>query len=270
MSTIDPTQIQNPSALKPGAIQDSLVPGGVAAFGYGPPLVSSLVANLDRRAAPYRAPQYDQTLQEEFWKHVYNELPGTGPNTDRLQVITGTTQAPVAVQITGTITATKLEPDWDLHISFQPDDSNFPSNQGAGESPLEIEIIYAGPVTQADAKQAEAGLTNPFDISQLGPGARDQAAGPLIFDRAHGKPASDGKDVAIGLEIHPLVGMTVLLPSSGGAAATNLVGTPSTPSAAELLSVDLASAVGQAGTLGRTLDGLILLLQRMKGEAPTD
>lgn len=257
------------AALKTHTIKDSLASGGVADFGYGPPLVASLVASLEQRAAPYRAPQYDQTLQDEFWKHVYNELPGTGPQTDRLQVITGTIQAPLAVQITGTIRATKLEPDGDLHIYFQPDDSNFPANQGAGESPLDIEIIYAGPVSQADARQAEIGFTNPFDISQLGPGTRIQAAGPLIFDRAHGKAAPDGKSVKIGLEIHPLVGMTVLSAGSGAALLANLAGTPSTPSGAGHLSTDLASALGQAETLGQTVDNLTSLLQKMKVEAHT-
>src|SRR5439155_27002310 len=190
--------------------QDLQAAERAAASVYNPPLAASVVANLEQRVATYRAPQFDHTLQDEFWKHVYNELPGTGTHTDRLQVITGTNQAPVAVQISGTITSTKLEPDGDLHISFQPDDPNFPTNHGSGESPLEVEIIYAGPVTQQDAKQAGVGYTNPFDISQLSQGTRIQAAGPLIFDRAHGKPAADGRNVEIGLEIHPLVGMTLL------------------------------------------------------------
>lgn len=185
-----------------------------------------LVADLERRAAPYRAPQYDQSLQGNFWKHVYNELPGTGSQTDRLQVITGTIQAPLAVQVTGTIRTSKLEPDGDLHIFFQLDDPHFPANQGAGVSPLEIEIIYAGPVTQADAKQAQAGFKNPFDISRLGPGTRIQAAGPLVFDRAHGQPTPDGQNVDSGLEIHPLVGVTVLSGGSRPAPPTRRVLTP--------------------------------------------
>jgi len=259
-----------PAALKARGGAASPADGGVAAFGYGPPLAASLVASLDQRVAPYRAPQYDQALQDEFWKHVYNELPGTGPNTDRLQVITGTNQAPLAVQITGTISSTKLEPDGDLHISFRPDDPNFPTNQGSGESPLEIEIIYAGPVTQADAKQAEAGYKNPFDISQLGPGTRIQAAGPFIFDRAHGKPAADRKNVNSGLEIHPLVGMTVLTASPSPVPPANPpVVPPAPPSAGGQLSADLASAQGQAATVGQTLGNLSSLLQKMKGEAPT-
>lgn len=262
----DVSESSIPAALRPGAIQDSLVPGGVAEFGYRPPLAASLVANLERRAAPYRAPQYDQTLQKEFWKHVYNELPGTGPHTDRLQVITGTIQAPLAVQITGTVRAAKLEPDGDLHIYFQQDDPHFPSNHGAGQSPLEIEIIYAGPVTQADAKQAQAGFKNPFDISNLAPGTRIQAAGPLVFDRAHGKPASDGQNVDSGLEIHPLVGMTILSARSRAALPTSPVGAASTLPAAGQLSADLASAVGQAETLGQTLDRLTSLVQKMKEE----
>ena len=252
--------VSAPAALPRTDIQDSLA---VAIFAYGPPLVASLVANLEQQAAPYRAPQYDQTLQKEFWKHVYNELPGTGPHTDRLQVITGAIQAPLAVQITGTIRAAKLEADGDLHIYFQPDDPHFPSNQGAGQSPLEIEIIYAGPVTQADAKQTEAGFRNPFDISRLGAGTRIQAAGPLVFDRAHGKAVSDGKNVNSGLEIHPLVGMTIL------SAASPAAGPASAPATVSELSVDLGSAVGQAETLGQTLDSLTALLQKMKQEAPT-
>ena len=237
--------------------------GSATAFGYKRPLPASIVASLEQRVAPYRAPQYDQTLQDEFWKHVYNELPGTGTSTDRLQVITGTNQAPLAVQVAGTITATKLEPDGDLHISFQPDDPNFPTNEGVGpgEAALEIEIIYAGHVTQQDAKQAGAGYTNPFDITQLGPGTRILAAGPLIFDRAHGKPAPDGKNAEIGLEIHPLVGMTILSGSSGSGS-----GGSTTPGQ---ISADLASALGQANTLGQTLGSLSSLLEKMKGEAPT-
>ena len=86
---------------------------------------------------------------------------------------------------------------------------------------------------------------------------RIQAAGPLIFDRAHGKPAADGRNVEIGLEIHPLVGMTLL--SGPG---------PGTPPPGGQLSADLASAVGQAGTLSETLSSLSALLQKMKGEAP--
>jgi len=258
-----------PASLKAGASQGSRDAASVAAFGYKPPLVSSLVASLDQRVAADRAPQYDQTLKDEFWKHVYNELPGSGPNTNRLQVITGTTQAPLAVQVKGTIQSTKLEPDGDLHIAFQPDDPSFPTNQAAGESPLELEIIYAGPVTQADAKQAQAGFKNPFDISQLGPGTRIQAAGPLIFDRAHGKPSADGKNVDIGLEIHPVAGITVLSGETGG---TPPVTQPANPVASSTgqLSADLASAVGQAGTLTQTVGNLTALLQKMQGEAPTN
>jgi len=230
----------------------SILAGRRDSFGYGAPLPAPVVSTLAQQVARYRAPQYDQTLQQEFWPHVYNELPGTGTNTDRLQVITGTNRTPEAVQITGTITQTKLEPDGDLHISFQPDDPGFPINQGPGEAPLEIEIIYAGPVTQADAKKAQAGYTNPFDISQLSAGARIQAAGPLIFDRAHGKADAGGK-VQTGLEIHPLAGMTVL---TGGPPPQ--------------LSADLTSALGQVGTLGQTLGSLTSLLQKIQREAPAN
>ncbi len=255
-----------PSAVRARARWDAVAADERAAFGYGPPLAASIVASLDQRVAPNSAPQYDQTLQDEFWKHVYNELPGTGTHTDRLQVITGTNQAPVAIQVTGTISSTKLEPDGDLHIAFQPDDPNFPTNQGAGESPLEIEIIYAGPVTQADAKKAQTGYKNPFDISLLGPGTRILAAGPLIFDRAHGKPAPDGKNVNIGLEIHPLAGMTVLSSSPVGSPPVNPAGPPNPPNGPGQLSADVSSALGQAGTVGQTLENLNTLLQKIKGE----
>jgi hypothetical protein len=221
-------------------------------FSYGAPLPASVVANLAQRVAPFRASQYDQSLQQEFWPHVYNELPGTGPNTDRLQVITGTNRSPEAIQLTGTITRTKLEPDGDLHISFQPDTPNFPTNQGSGEAPLELEIIYAGKVTQADAKQAEAGYTNPFDTSQLAPGARILAAGPLIFDRSHGKFDARG-NVQTGLEIHPIAGLSIL---NAGAPTR--------------LSADLSSALGQAGTLGQTVASLTALLQKMQRGAPAN
>lgn len=265
----DVTAPPTPAVLKPRASKASVPAKDEVEFGYRAPLGTSMVASLERRVAPYLAPQYDQSLQDEFWKHVYNELPGTGPNTDRLQVITGTNQMPLAVQITGTVLSTRLEPDGDLHISFQPDDANFPSNQGAGESPLEIEIIYVGPVTQVEAKQAQVGYTNPFDISQLGAGTRILAAGPLIFDRAHGNPAPDGKNVTTGLEIHPLVGLTILAVGQGGAPSVAPTVSTALAPASSQLSSDLSSAEGQAATLGQTLGNLNALLQKMKSEAPT-
>lgn len=243
-------------APSPSAIRAEL---GRAAAGYKPALPASLVASLAQQVSSARAPQYDQSLQTEFWPHVYNELPGTGTHTDRLQVITGTNQAPLAVQVSGTISSTKHEPDGDLHISFQPDDPSFPTNRGAGESPLEIEIIYAGPVTQADAKQAQAGYTNPFDISKLAAGTRIQAAGPLIFDRAHGSPTTDGQGVETGLEVHPLVGLTVLSGNPNG-----------TPPASNHVLADLASAQGQAAAISQSLTNLSSLLQKMKSEAPAN
>lgn len=237
------------------------------AFAYKPPLVGSATNKLAQQVAPFRAPQYDQSLQNEFG-HVYNELPGTGPNTNRLQVITGTNQTPFAVQITGTLTKTpNAEKDGDLHISFQPDDPRFPTNQNPAEPPLEIEIIYAGPVTQPDAQGAEAGYKNPFDTSQLVAGTRIQAAGPLIYDRAHGVVDASG-NVMYGLEIHPLVGLTVLTtgsgPSTGGTTGT----TGGTTGTTGQLSSDLDSALAQAGTLSQTLQNLTSLIQKMKGEAP--
>jgi len=254
------------AAARAQARRDAFDAENKAAFGYGPPLVGSVAANLDQRVAQYRAPQYDLTLQDEFWPHVYNELPGTGPNVDRLQVITGTNQAPVAVQITGTITQTKAEKDGDLHISFQPDDPNFPTNQDGKEAPLELEIIYAGPVTQADAKQAQTGYTNPFDIKPLVPGTRILAAGPLIFDRAHGKVDAAG-NIQYGLEIHPLAGITVL---SGSTVVPPPPPPPIGGGTAGQLSSDLTSALSQAGTLGQTLGSLTSLIQKMKGEGPVN
>jgi hypothetical protein len=231
-------------------------------FAYGPPLPASVVAALEQRAVAYRAPEFDQTLQAKFWPHVYNELPGTGTQTGRLQVISGTLQKPLAVQITGTISGTKLEPDGDLHISFQPDDPAFPTNHSATEAPLEIEVVYAGPVTQADAQAAHSGYTNPFDITQLTPGTRIQAAGPLIFDRAHGRVTASGQ-VQYGMEIHPLAGMTVL------ASPTPLPGQPiPVPAPAGQLSSDLASASGQAATLSQTLASLSALVKQMQNSSP--
>jgi hypothetical protein len=248
-----------PAGLHPAPRQ--LTEEEAAKLGYGPPLVTAIVTNLERRVAQYRAPQFDQTLQTDFWPHVYNELPGTGPNTARLQVITGTNRAPLAIQITGTVTSTKPEADGDLHIAFQPDDPAFPTNQDSAKPRLEIEIIYAVlPVTQLDAEQAEAGFTNRFDVSQLGPGTRIQAAGPLIFDRAHGTPSLDGQNVEYGLEIHPLVGMSILR------------GTPTPPSPAPTpagqLTSDLGSAIGQTASLNQALGNLSALLQKIEGEAP--
>jgi hypothetical protein len=265
-------QIQQDASATPGSLIARHVglieklEGTIAAFGYRPPLPASVVANLDRRVAAYRAPQYDQALQQEFWPHVYNELPGTGPNTDRLQVITGTNQAPVAVQISGTITQAQPQKDGDLHLSFQPDDPAFPINQSTGEPPLELEIIYAGPVSQPDAVQAGKNYSNPFDVKALKPGIRIHAAGPLIFDRAHGQVDASG-NVQYGLEIHPLAGMTVL---SGPAPVPSPPGppTPVPPASVGQLSADLATALGQAGTLGLTLANLTSLIQKMEGEAP--
>lgn len=239
------------------------------AFAYKPPLVGSVTNKLAQQVAPFRAPQYDQSLQNEFG-HVYNELPGTGPNTNRLQVITGTNQTPFAVQITGTLTkAPNPEKDGDLHISFQPDDPRFPTNKNPAEPPLEIEIIYAGPVTQPDAEQAEQGYTNPFDTSQLVAGTRIQAAGPLIYDRAHGVVDASG-NVMYGLEIHPLVGFTVLTtgsgPSTGGTTGT----TGGTTGTAGQLSSDVDSVLAQAGTLSQTLQNLTSLIQKMKRETPAN
>jgi hypothetical protein len=183
---------------------------------YRNPLPASVVASLASRAAPFRAPQYDQTLQQKFWPHVYNELPGTGTNIDRLQVITGTDAAPLAVELSGTITGSAPQKDGDLHLAFRPDPQSaaFPTNEDAAqpnstEPPLEAEIIYAGPVTQPDAQKAKIGYTNPILISQLGRGSRVKIAGPLIFDRAHGRLGT-GNKVGYGLEIHPICALTVL------------------------------------------------------------
>lgn len=254
-----------PPALARAKARPALVKAASdAAFAYKPPLVGSVTANLAQRVASFRAPHYDQTLQGEFWPHVYNELPGSGTNKDRLQVITGTDPTPLAVQITGTIRDTTAEKDGDVHIRFQPDDPNFPTNQDSAEPPLEIEIIYAGAVTQPDAQPAERGYTNPFDVSQLGPGTRIQAAGPLIYDRAHGRVDAAG-NVQYGLEIHPLVGMIVL---SGNGGPPQPPPPPPPVDPVVQLSSDLDSALGQAGTLGQTLGDLTSLIQKMKGEAP--
>jgi hypothetical protein len=226
---------------------------------YGPPLGASVVAKVEQQVATYRAPQYDQPLRDEFWPHVYNELPGTGPRTNRLQVISGTIQSPEAVQVTGTIRSTKPEKDGDLHIEFQPDDPKFPTNHDSAEPPLEIEIIYAGPVSQPDALQAERGYTNPFDITPLKSGTRIQVAGPLIFDTAHGRVDPSGV-VQYGLEIHPAAAVTVLsVPTPPPAPA---------PGDGSALTADLASALSQAGALAQTLGDLTALLQKMRAEAP--
>lgn len=254
-----------PASLAREEERPALVEGlADGAFTYKPPLAGSVTSKLAQQVAPFRAPHYDQDLQGKFWRHVYNELPGTGANQNRLQVITGTDQTPVAVQITGTLTKTpNPEADGDFHISFKPDDPRFPTNHNSAEPPLEIEIIYANPVTQQDAKQAERGYTNPFDTSQLVAGTRIQAAGPLIYDRAHGVVDASG-NVMYGLEIHPLVGLTVL--TKGG-------GPPPPPpngDTAGQLSSDLDSALAQAEALNQTLQNLASLIQKMKGEAPAN
>jgi hypothetical protein len=244
----------SPSTFRARGGPISTAEGPKDRFGYGPPLPTQVAAALEQRVVSYRAPQYDQTLQRLFWPHVYNELPGSGTNQGRLQVVTGTLQGPEAVQITGTIKETKLEPDGDLHIAFQPDDPGFPTNHSSAEPPLELEIIYAGPVTQADAQRAKEGYTNPFDISQLTPGTRIQAAGPLIFDRAHGRVDASG-NVQYGLEIHPLAGITVF------------TGTQPPPPPPGQVSADIASALGQAGALSQALGHLAALIEKMQEEA---
>ena len=235
-------------------------------FAYKPPLVGPVTSKLAQQVAPFRAPHYDQDLQAKFWPHVYNELPGSGKNQNRLQVITGTDQTPLAVQITGTLTKTpNAEKDGDYHISFQPDEPGFPTNQNSAEPPLEIEIIYANPVTQTDAEKAEQGYTNPFDTAQLVAGTRIQAAGPLIYDRAHGVVDASG-NVMYGLEIHPLVGLTVLTP--GGGPPPPPPPPPVDGGTTTQLSSDLDSALAQAEALSQTLQNLTSLIQKMKGEAP--
>jgi hypothetical protein len=240
-----------------------------AAFSYGPRLPPSVAAGLAQRAAAYRVPQVDQHLQQDIWPHVYNELPGSGTQTYRLQVITGTDQAPQAVQITGTVQSTKFEPDGDLHISFVPDDSNFPTNQSSSEAPLEVEIIYAGPVTQADAKAAKQGYTNPFDTSILSSGVRIRVAGPLIYDRAHGRVDANG-NVQYGLEIHPAAALEAL-----GRPATPPAPPPPEPSPAPSppatpnpLAGTVATALRESVALGQTIASLTALLQKIQGEVP--
>jgi hypothetical protein len=226
---------------------------------YGPPLGTPILTKIEQQVASYRAPQYDETLRQDFWPHVYNELPGSGTRTNRLQVISGTIQSPEAVQITGTIMNTTPEKDGDLHISFQPDDPKFPTNHASPEPPLEIEIIYAGPVSQPDARKAGQGYHNPFDTTPLKPGTHVQVAGPLIFDTAHGRVDANG-NVEYGLEIHPAVAVTLL--SNGPV-------TPPPPNGGSTLSTDLASALNQAGALAQSVTNLTVLVQKMKGEGPT-
>jgi hypothetical protein len=239
-----------------------------AQFGYGPQLVTALAASLEQRVEAYRAPHFDQSLQTVFWPHVYDETPGSGPHSNRLQVITGTNQAPVAIQISGTVNDVRQEDDGDLHIIFQPDDPAFPQNQDPAEhSPLVIEVIYdhRPNAKGQNAIPAEAGYTNPFDDSQLGPGARLLAAGPLIYDLAHGRPSSDGQNVDYGLEIHPLVGMSILsgTPNTTPARPTGVV----QPSGQ--ISSDVDSAIGQTASLNQALGNLSALLQKIQGEART-
>jgi len=174
-------------------------------MGYGPQLPDTIVKSLESKAKAFLAPKFDKILQKTFWRHVYNE------NKGRLQVITGTPgnpPVPSALQITGVIKQVTHEADGDLHLAFVPDPafSKFPINHNSGEPPLEAEIIYAGKVTQKDAVAAGKGFKNPFLAAALKPGTRIQIAGPLIYDRAHGKVAS-GNNIGYGLEIHPVVAL---------------------------------------------------------------
>jgi hypothetical protein len=271
-------QVQSDLSSAPAALfptRPQLTEEEAAAFNYGPQLVSALAKSLEQQVAPFRAPQFDETLLTEFWRHVYNETPNSGNNTNRLQVITGTNITPLAIQISGTVTNTKSEADGDLHITFQPDDPAFPHNHDPAETPLVIEIIYNTQATQPDAVQAETGYTSPFH-AQLVPGTRIQAAGPLIYDRAHGRPSSDGQNVDYGLEIHPLVGLVMLdgTPTTGPTTGPTTTGqptaptTPGQPTTGQLAS-DLNSAAGQAASLAQAIGNLSALLQKLQGGAPT-
>jgi hypothetical protein len=239
----------------------------VAAFGYKPPLDPAVVTRYEKAAASFRAPQFDQSLQQQFWHHVYNELPNTGINTNRLQVITGTIQTPQALQLSGTVAKITPEMDGDVHIYLQPDDPNFPTNTDSAEPPLEIEIIYVTHPTQPDAKRAQVGYTNPFtDVSSITPGTRIQVSGPLIYDRAHGRVDANG-NVQYGLEIHPVAGLTLMNeppPSPPPPPAP-----PPQPTPVGTLAADLASALGQLVTLDQTVSGLQALLEKLQSEAPS-
>ena len=115
---------------------------------YKKELPASMVKSLAQRAAPFLAPEYNATLRDKFWKHVYNELPGTGTQQGRLQVVTGTDDKPVAVQISGTIDGKKAEDDGDPDISMK--DIRFTSPYG--QALLELFIAYlAAPVREIDA-----------------------------------------------------------------------------------------------------------------------
>jgi len=120
-----------------------------------------------------------------------------------------------------------------------------------------VEIIYAGSVHQQDAEQAAQGYANPFDTKPLHAGTRIQVAGPLIFNRSHGRPMPEGQNVGYGLEIHPVVALTLL-----GSAP------PPPPPNGGQLSADLASALHQAESLTQTLGSLAALIRKMQEEAP--
>ena len=245
----------------------------VAAFGYKPQLDPAVVTRYEQAAASFRAPEFDQSLRQQFWPHVYNELPNTGNNTNRLQVITGTIQTPQAVQVSGTVAKITPEGDGDVHIYFHPDDPNFPANTDSAEPPLEVEIIYVKHATQPDAKPAEAGYTNPFaDASSITPGTRIQVSGPLIYDRAHGRVDANG-NVQYGLEIHPVAGLSLMndppqTPTPAPAPAP-APAQPKQPSSVGNLAADLASAQGQLATLDQTVSDLKALIQKLQSEAPS-
>ena len=238
-----------------------------AQFGYRPPLAPAVVTRYEQAAASFRAPQFDQSLRQQFWPHVYNELPNTGTNTNRLQVITGTIQAPQAVQLSGTVAKITGEMDGDVHIYFQPDDPNFPTNTDSAEPPLEVEIIYVTRPTQKDAKPADVGYTNPFKgTASITPGTRIQVSGPLIYDRAHGRVDTTG-NVQYGLEIHPVAGLTLM--NSPPPIPPAPPAPPQPPIPVGTLPADLASALGQLATLEQTVSNLKALLEKLQSEAPS-
>jgi hypothetical protein len=239
----------------------------VAEFGYKPPLDPAVVTRYEQAVASFRAPQFDQSLRQQFWPHVYNELPNTGTNTDRLQVITGTVQAPQAVQISGTVKKITGEKDGDVHIYFQPDDPHFPTNTDSAEPPLEVEIIYVTNPTQQDAKEADVGYKNPFtQTASITPGTRIQVSGPMIYDRAHGRVDATG-NVQYGLEIHPVVGLTFMNDPPPTPPAPPAP--PQPPIPVGTLTSDLASALGQLAALDQTVSSLKALLEKLQSEAPS-
>jgi hypothetical protein len=125
--------------------------------------------------------------------HVYNPY--------RLQIVKQ------CISASGTVDRVIQEADGDIHIRLGLDSaySNFTNsaNDQYQYGELVVEIICAGPITQADAVSACQGYTNNIPISDVG--EHVIVSGPYVLDTEHYNWA----------EIHPVYSLTITGPSTG-------------------------------------------------------